>query len=360
MRGSYLIFLALAIGCAPSMPTDFAPASPPLYEGANEPAARFVFHRDHFTDLEDFITHRNTRFNCLGDVLHTFKVNGGDFTTPASLSSFSISDSGDELLPTHRPAFIKNLSVDMTNTFYKETQAYSVQTDACSKRALAESSGPLSYANGDPSPCADFDWSSAGGQPAPLPTIAPPAVPDPTPVPPMTPAYLQGLNYYRVRDPWCAYQGHIRNGAVDPTKSYIGGVNIDLDRQALGRGEDLLMLMTYQAFAPGESWPYPATQAMSEADQTRIEIDLIGTGFALDQLLTASQPRAWEDYQNVSQPVYLKTLATLNDPFSQLKTDQVLIPLSENALIDRIRVSRVRGSFHLYQIDLYRLGPRGL
>jgi len=54
----------------------------------------------------------------------------------------------------------------------------------------------------------------------------------------------------------------------------------------------------------------------------------------------------------------MKEIATLEDPFGSLRTEQVYIPLSQNALIDRIRIERIRGSFHLFQVDLYRLGNR--
>ena len=87
-------------------------------------------------------------------------------------------------------------------------------------------------------------------------------------------------------------------------------------------------------------------------------MDLIGTTLGLDLLLGALQPRAWSDYPSAAMPTYMKRIALLRDPVGSLRTEQIYIPLSENALIDRIRLERVRGSYHLYQIDLYRLGNR--
>jgi hypothetical protein len=57
-------------------------------------------------------------------------------------------------------------------------------------------------------------------------------------------------------------------------------------------------------------------------------------------------------------PVQISRLARFEDPFGSLRSESVVIPLSQNALVDRIRIERVRGSFHLYQVDLYRLGNR--
>lgn len=339
----------LFAGCGPKLPApedDFVVSSGGN-SALNEPSARFVFDRSHFTKLEDFITHRLTRYRCLGDVLHTFSTQGQDYS--GSPTSFDVYEWADELLPTWRPKFIRNLSVDMTRTYYPETVASIVQTDGCSFRGQF-----------DPSPCADFDPDLNPTPVPPLPNVVPPAVPDPSPTPvatPSTPAYFPGLNFYRVRDAWCSKQGRYRMD-IDPeaTKSYVGGVNIDLDRSELAPGEDLLMNITYQAFNGGASWPYLAPDAMDELDATQLQVNLVGTKHRLDTLLNAPQPRSWSDDGDSQIPVYMKTIATLRDPYAGLRTEQVFIPISQNGLIDRIRIERVRGSFQLYQIDLYRIG----
>ena len=316
-----------------------------------EPSARFIFDRRHFTNLENFVTHRMTRYQCLGDVLHTFSTQGLDYSGAAT--PFDISEYADELLPTYRPRFVRNLSVDMTRTYYPETVASIVQTDSCSFR----------NEHILPSPCADFDPDPNPTPTPPLPNVVPDPIPSPSPTPvatPSTPDYFSGLNFYRVRDAWCAGQGKYRlEPDPEATKSYVGGVNIDLDRSALGPAEDLLMNITYQAFVGGRSWPYTAPDMMDEMDATQLQVNLIGTQLGLEILLNSRQPRSWMDGADSQMPIYMKTIATLRDPFSGLRTEQVLIPLSQNGLIDRIRIERIRGSFQLYQIDLYRLGNRG-
>lgn len=356
MRHGVIGFFILLQACGAAVPSDSADTLDPeySYSGAGEKGVRILFHRNFFTNLDDFSSFQQTRFKCLGDVTQVFKVTGQDYT--GSPDAFDVSSSNDDLLPTYKPDFIRNVSVDVTNTFYATTQAGVVQTDACSYR---QASVPTS-------PCADFDWDGASATPDPVPTITPTPVPVPSPDPvatPTPPPYLAHHGYYRVRDPWCAGQGVVRSNDPEQTKSHVGGVNIDLNRARMGAREDLLLVLTYQAFREGASWPYsynPVTQSprMEATDESWLQVNLVGTSLSLEHLLGIDQPRAWSDFGNSSVPVYYKTLATFRDPYSALRSEQLVIPLSQNGLIDRIRIERVRGSFHLYQLDLYRLGNR--
>ena len=164
-----------------------------------------------------------------------------------------------------------------------------------------------------------------------------------------------GSGYYQVRDDWCSGQGPVVSPNEATTKSYVGGVNIDLDRTQLGTSEDLLMTVTYQALNANASWP--GVQGLN--DETIMDVNLVGTGRGLSILLAGRQPSSTADFGDSTLVTYAKNIATLRDPFSSLRTEQIYISLSQNALIDRIRLERVRGSFQLYQIDLYRLGNRG-
>jgi len=328
-----------------------------LAPGQSEPAARLIFDSENFTTLNDFVVPITTSHQCLGDVLKSYYVNGPDYM--GSPLPFPPGSLNDALSPTTLPIYIKNVSVDITNTYYNDTQTGVVSTDQCSYRSIA--SAPL------PSSCADFDVEPAA---VPAPTVAPTATPNPTPVPvtpPVTPQYY-GTGFYQVRDDWCSDQGAIADPDPELTKSYVGGVNIDIDRTQLGANEDLLMMVTYHALNTNSgqhSWPgslvpaFGVNAAQGVNDTTILEVDLIGTAQNLATLLQVPQPRAWTYYNNPAFPIYFKQIATLEDPYGSLRTDQVYIPLSQNALVDRIRIERIRGSYHLFQIDLYRLGNRG-
>jgi hypothetical protein len=101
---------------------------------------------------------------------------------------------------------------------------------------------------------------------------------------------------------------------------------------------------------------------MTEDDVTRLRVDLIATGRTLDELLDRKQPRVVGDFGEFggagAPPLLVRKLVTLEDPYPSLKTESILVPLSANGLVDRIRLERIRGSYHLYQIDLYLLGNR--
>lgn len=320
--------------------------------GASEKGARVIFHKDNFTDLSDFVVPEQTSYKCLGDILKVYYVTGQDYL--GAPTSFPLNTAViDSLAPTTRPAFIKNISVDITNTYFPMTVANALSSDACTYRSTAGAAPPTG--------CADFDEAqtvtpSPTIAPTPTPTVTPvpsvTPVPTPTPVPSPTPYF--GSKFYRVRDDYCAGQGPVISANRDTTKTYVGGVNIDLDRTALGVAEDLLMNITYQSYNANAAWP----TVMGNQDETILEVNLVGTALGLDTLMNAKQPRPWNDYASASIPVYLKHVATLRDPTSSLRTEQVYLPVSGNSLIDRIRIERVRGSYHLYQIDLYRLGNR--
>jgi len=334
-----------------------------LDPGQGEPAARIIFSASNFTLLNDFTVAQNTSHQCLGDILSVYYANGPDYTglpNPFPTPSFV-----DSLLPTNRPIFIRNVSVDITNTYFPITQSNVVATDHCSYRGVASMPAPSS--------CADFDQNPAA---APLPTIAPTVTPSPVPVASATPSptdpgatQYYNTGFYQVRDDWCTSQGPTVDPDPEVTKAGVGGVSIDIDRTQLGSNEDLLMLVTYHALnansgssnAGGKNWPailIPADPGQGVNDDTILKVNLIGTQKSLATLLSGKQPRVWSDSDTSSNPIYLKEIATLHDPFGSLRTEQVYIPLSQNGLVDRIRIDRVRGSFHLFQVDLYRLGNR--
>ena len=350
-----IIFMILMSACGGSLisqsMTSATPTPTPVPGGA-EPAVRFIFSQNNFTDLPNFLTGQNTPHTCLGDVLKNYEVIGPDYTgTPVS---FPLDTSvGDQLVPTTRPTFVKNVSVDMTNTYFALTQSGSVQTDHCSLRGMHDDPGP--------SACASFD-ATPPAAPAPtivpVPTATPTATPTPsiTPNPTPTPATTAyyNTNYYHTRDDFCTGQGPVQSADPETSKSGVGGINIDLDRSQLGATEDLVMMVTYHSLNANASWPGPQLAN----DTTILQVNLVGTGQTLASLIGITQPRSWA-YANFTQyPIYLKQIATLEDPFGSLRTEQVYLPISQNGLIDRIRIDRVRGSYHLFQIDLYRLGNR--
>jgi hypothetical protein len=337
--------------------TGAASPTPTPVVGGTQPAVRLIFQQSNFTDLTNWVPLPSTAHTCLGDILKNYYASGPDYSGAAI--PFPQDGSGDQLAPTTRPYFVKNVSVDMTLTYFALTQSGYLPTDKCSLRGNLDDPGP--------SVCASFDLPPPA---APAPTIIPLATatptitpiptdtPYPTPVPVMptpTPtAEYYNTGYYHTRDDYCSGQGPVQSADPEVTKGNVGGVNIDIDRTQIGAAEDLLMMVTYHTLDENASWPGPQLTN----DRTVLQVNLIATGQVLDTLMGVIQPRAWAYADQTAFPIYLKTIATLEDPFGSLRTEQIYIPLSQNALIDRIRIERVRGSYHLLQVDLYRLGNR--
>jgi hypothetical protein len=334
-------------------------------DGQTEPAARIIFHHNNFSDLDDYNTNINntviTSYRCLGDLVKTYYANGDDYS--GSPTAMTLKNSNDILQPTVRPKFLKNVSVDLTKTYFPTIDANVFSSDQCSHRATENTPQPSS--------CADFDrvpYHLTGL------TLAS-TTPTPSPTPTTNEYYHTG--YYRVRDDWCASQGPIIQPDPEVTKEGVGGVSIDLDRTQLEAKEDLLMVVTYHALnensgvgnwpatqakvsTPTSTSPPPATAGTAHAinDRTILKVNLMGTGETLEMMMGVRQPRVWAYTNRASYPIFHKEVATLEDPFGSLRSEQVYLPISQNAFIDRIRIDRVRGSYHLFQVDLYRLGNR--
>jgi hypothetical protein len=354
MKSVYpILILAFLIGCNPKQSTTATSSSSVT---TPDQEVRIIFHENNFSQLNDFAAGIiGTAYGCLGDVTKLFHTTGADFSDSANQIPYASTGGNDALAPTVKPAFLKHVSVDMTHTYFPETETTVVQTDSCSHR------GNLSAAL--PNACADFDTAPVA---APLPVAAI----TPTPVPTPTSSKYYGSGFYRVRDDWCQYQGPILGtGDLETTKLYVGGVNIDLDRSGIDSKEDLLMTITYQSIN-SSSVSVPITPYLtplndpggktSVKDQTRLRVQLMRVEQSLDTLLGVKQPRSWAYYDGYSFPVLQRQLATLEDPFGGLRTHQIIVPLSQFPTADRIRIDRVRGSYFLYQVDLVRLGNRSL
>ncbi len=340
--------------------------------GATEAGARVIFHKDNFTTLDNYnprdivtpsATPSTTDYACAGDNLKVYDAEGGDYSAVTLPQVPFDTQAGDDLNPTYKPAFLKNVSVDITNSYYMDSLAEQIQSDVCSYRGVSNTPAP-SY-------CADFDRELFRvATPTPVPGAWVISTPTPSPTPDWSiatgSAHLDPFfdtGFYRVRDDWCSYQGPIIDPDVDMTKSHVGGANIDIDRTQLGAAEDLLLNITYHAFNndyyPSE-WPTLNDAATPIDHHTVLKVQMIGTGQSLDSLLGVKQPRAWAYYESTSYPVYAKDISTFDDPYSGLRTEQVYVPLSKYPLVDRIRIERVRGTYILYEIDVYRMGERSV
>ncbi len=341
---------------------DLTASSDPASETTAANSARIIFHYSNFRSLrDDLVSSASSAFQCLGDVLKVYKTTGDSFDgNPTAFDTTST----DPFAPTERPAFLKNVSVDMTYAYYNHIAASTYPSDVCSYRAVLTEY--VDY-------CAEFDEAERilhGNFLEPQ----TPANPNPTPTPILGVSHVEtfafsnpmgtGSGYYRVRDYHCAGQGKISSPQIDVTKAYVGGVDVDIDRTQLGAHENLLMVLTYHSmgaeYADPNSMPLPADIAVNYTpndDETILRVKLQATGMSYAQLISALQPRS-RFYSAAPITTVMPDIATFRDPYRGLRSEFIEIPLSADSTIDRIRIERIRGSFILYQMDLYRLGDR--
>ncbi len=168
----------------------------------------------------------------------------------------------------------------------------------------------------------------------------------------MVAAYIPstGYNtgYYSTFNSSCTNEGPANNGLNG------GGAYFDIDRTQLGPNENLLLNLTFIPL--GSSNEGPNSTALTTADNAQFNIYLVATGLSASSLESAQQPRYYTYYDSLSYPAVVQTLSVISPPTGQLKQEQILIPLTDNPDIDRIRVERATGSAILIDAAIYRMG----
>jgi|GEM_PF-2341824 len=278
----------------------------------------------------DYYTARSPQYlaNCAGgaknyyDALKIDASSGLPAIFPASEFDATI---------TLKPSFIKDVSVDLT---------YANSVDS------ANISYACSYgtATGVPIPsnCASFDTQE----------VSPPAAIG------YGKGYYLMLNSYLTADasktPLCYGQGPIASGPQSALLS--GGVYFDLDRSALGPNENLLLHIT--SIPLKYSNAAPASLTFSAADNALFNVHLMRTQLPPNSLASSLQPRFLTYSAQTVYPQIARKIAVFAPASGQIREEQILIPLSEDPSIDRIRIEKYSGSAILVSASLYRMGIR--
>jgi hypothetical protein len=172
----------------------------------------------------------------------------------------------------------------------------------------------------------------------------------------LIPSKTYGTGTYLLQDSQCLGQGPILGADPSASKRFAGGVSIDLERGELGLRENLLMQLTYLPLRSGDRLPDGNTAGAT--DQPVLEIQLISAGVTRAQMQATEQPRYLAFFDSLSFPRIVGRLSVLAPRDGELREEQVIIPLSTDLSIDRIRIERVSGSAVLMDVSLQRLGPR--
>ena len=160
--------------------------------------------------------------------------------------------------------------------------------------------------------------------------------------------------YYTTSDRSCVKTGPISSTDSSVNKLLAGGVYIDIDRKILGKDENLLLNLTYIPL--GEGNQASDSTLMSRSEEAIFKIHLIKTGQNVDTLQQIFQPRFMTYTVTDQFPQVVQTLSVLSPPTGQIKQDQVLIPISIDSSIDRIRIERYSGSAILIDASIFRMG----
>jgi hypothetical protein len=162
--------------------------------------------------------------------------------------------------------------------------------------------------------------------------------------------------YYSMFDSACTNSGPIVSADVSLNKLLAGGAYIDIDRSQLGASENLILNITFMPMGPNNRNPDASLLTADEGAVFRIH--LVRTGQSREALQAALQPR-YMGYSDHGQfPEIVQSLSVMAPPTGQVTQEQVIIPLSIDPDIDRIRIERYSGTGILLDAALYRMGTK--
>ena len=122
----------------------------------------------------------------------------------------------------------------------------------------------------------------------------------------------------------------------------------------LGSKENLLLTLTYIPL--GESNRQPSGEQFSSSQSAIFKIHLISTNLAEGALMQILQPR-YLTFSDPSQFVKkVETLSIIAPPTGTVRQEQILLPISADSSIDRIRIERYSGSAILIDASIFRMG----
>jgi hypothetical protein len=305
-----LILAGLLPACAADLPGTLVVTNPPGSVSTDITAEQLLQSSQVEFDSSDFYTNTTpSPYGCSGDALNFYNAFTGNL---------------NPLLPdgsglTQRPAFIKNVSLDMT-----DSNAAGSATLMCSQFPTAAPGTP---------PGANACATLANAED------------------------FVAIPFYTLLDTYCEGAGPISSPDPSVSKLLAGGAYFDIDRTQLGPNENLLLSVTYFPMSPNNV--YPTGAQLTFSDQAFFKVHLKQTGQTLSFLEDLLQPRfITYDGEAGAYPTLVDTLAIMAPPGSHVRTDQVILPISSNPSIDQIRLERYSGTGILVSASLYRLGYR--
>ncbi len=171
----------------------------------------------------------------------------------------------------------------------------------------------------------------------------------------MIPPTGYATGFYSLFDNACKGANPVLSADPELSRENAGGVYMDIDRSQLGPHENLLLTVTFIPL--GSNNVRPDGAQLTNKESAVLEVHLVKTGQSLDTLQSAQQPRyiRYADDESLF-PHVVERLSVLSPPTGEVRQEQLLIPLSIDPGIDRIRVQRRSGSAILIDASLTRMG----
>jgi len=171
------------------------------------------------------------------------------------------------------------------------------------------------------------------------------------------PADGYNTGFYTLLDKKCNGAGPVGVADESFNKLLAGGVYFDLDRKKLGDQENLLLHLKYIPMGTGNI--HSDSTPMNPSESAYFKIHLIKTKLGLPDLRLALQPRYLLFADSYKYPEIVQSISVLAPPtLGQIQEEQILLPISIDPDIDRIRIERYSGSGILIDASLYRLGGK--
>ena len=167
------------------------------------------------------------------------------------------------------------------------------------------------------------------------------------------PASGYNTGYYSVLDSSCVGSGPIASDDDAINKLLAGGIYFDIDRSKLGAKENLILHLTM--FSLGNGVQAPDNQLLTANDNPIFKVHLMSIGQNTATLQGVNQPRYFSYSDNNLFPGIAKSISIVAPGPGQLQEEQIVVPLSIDPTIDRIRIERYSGSAILIDASLFRL-----
>jgi len=167
------------------------------------------------------------------------------------------------------------------------------------------------------------------------------------------PASGYNSGFYSTNDTACVGAGPIASADPSISRLLAGGAYIDIDRTQLGTTENLILNLTFMPLGPTNIGP---NQSYLTSDESAVfKIHLVRTGQSGDTIRTEAQPRYLTYASTTQYPEIVQNVAFISPPTGQIRQEQVLIPLSADPTIDRIRIERYSGNAILIEASVFRM-----